>query len=71
MGYVSMAYPALSTDDDDGDVVYLLSKGRTGMEAVVAVDAREGTVQGVAKLHAQRHVRFQRCFVAILGSPKS
>jgi len=55
LGYLCMAYPTVSIDDDD-DVVYLLSKGTSirSVEMEVAVDVRTGTLQGVAKLDTNR-----------------
>ena len=65
LGYLSMAYPTLSIVDDDDDTVYLLSKDcRGSMEAVVSVDVRARTLQGVAKLDTERHYSFKRCCLA-------
>ncbi|OEL34829.1 hypothetical protein BAE44_0004149 [Dichanthelium oligosanthes] len=68
LGCLHMAHPTMSiADDDDDDVVYLLSKGTimgTMDMLAVAVDLRAGTLQGMPKLDTKRHLGFMRCYLA-------
>ncbi|CAL5008904.1 unnamed protein product [Urochloa decumbens] len=65
LGYLNMAYPTIGGDGDE-DTIYLMSKGtyRGSMAAVVSVDVKAGTLQGVAKLESQMHAGFKRCCLA-------
>nr|CAB3481942.1 unnamed protein product [Digitaria exilis] len=70
LAHLSMAYPTLSTLDGDDTVYLLLSKDsceescKETVEAVLSVDVRASTLQGVAKPDTGRYFSFRRSCLA-------